>query len=215
MSKTQRELLILGGILATLAVVLVMRGRGSSGTRPANAARQSSASTQATTPGGTTTPGNQAVDPTSTELMRQYPIAMLVPTLSDSAVAARIRAATVPNPFAENRGRVTRPQQAPVRRPQRPTQPRTRPTIDLTDWPAGVRFNILAEVPDSPGVWRASFSGRPVNVGEKIRGTEFVLVDATAAYLIIRAEFADRIEVFRYVVPPSTDTESLAPETKE
>jgi hypothetical protein len=207
MSKTQRELLILGGILATLTVVLVVRGRGS---RPANAARQTSPGTEATT-----AEGSQAVDPTSAELMRQYPIAMLVPTLSDSAVTARIRAATVPDPFAENRGRVTRPQQAPVRRPQRPTQPRTRPTIDLTDWPAGVRFNILAEVPDSPGVWRASFSGRPVNVGEKIRGTEFVLVDATAAYLIIRAEFADRIEVFRYVVPPPTDTESLAPETKE
>jgi hypothetical protein len=211
MTKTQRELLILGGILSVLAVVIVMRGRNSSGSLPANAARPTSSGTQATNP-----PGTQAVDPTSTQLMQQYPIAMLVPGLSDSAVVARIRAATVPDPFVANRGRVTRPTQTPVQRPQRPPQPRTKPTVNLQDWPAGVRFNILAQVAGSPGVYRATFSGRPVSVGEKIPGTEFVLVDATATYLVIRAEFSNRIEQFRYdVIPPPLRNESQAPETKE
>ena len=215
MSKTKRELLIFGGILAVLAVVIVLRSQGSSDTTPVNVARQSPAGSATATPGGTVQ-GTGVADPSSAELMQRYPVAMLVPTLSDSAVAARIRAATVPDPFAENRRRVTRAQPAPVQRPQRPVQPRTKPTINLTDWPAGVRFNILAAVAGSPGVHRATFSGRPVSVGEKIPGTEFVLVEATLAYLVIRAEFRDRIEQFRYVViPPLTDSESPAPETKE
>ena len=199
MSKTQRELLILGGILAARSGILIMRiGGGDSAptTPPAQtpAMATSGGGTPGTTP-GSTVPGQGSA--TDTQLLAQYPLEMLVPGLSDSAVAARIRSGEVPDPFSATRGRQTRP--ASTTRPT-PSRPRAKPTVELDDWPAGVRFNGVSGNIDDPDQYVALFSGRPVKQGDKIPGTEYVVVTVTATVVEIRGEFPDRIEVYRYEI---------------
>jgi len=224
MSKTQRELLILGGILATLAVILIMRFGGGESTSPAQtpATATSGGGSPGTTPGSTVPAQGTATD---TQLLAQYPLEMLVPGLGDSAVAARIRSNSVPDPFSSTWGRATRP--VTTTRPT-PSQPRTKPTVQLDDWPAGVRFNGVSGNIDDPGQYVALFSGRPVKQGDKIPGTEYVVETVTATVVIIRGEFPDRIEVYRYEIRSVDESVSVltdrhtrtgparaGPETKE
>ncbi len=200
MSKTQRELLMLAGILVFLGGILYIRlsGGGESSrpsTMPAPGSRTQTASRPVGTAPGTMTPGGEG-------LQSQSALAFFEPGLTDSAVTARIFSSSVGNPFARYRGGQTRPTR-PSTRPQRqqPATPLTRRVEYLDDWPPQITYQGVFPVADSPGVFRARFNGRNVQVGEKIAPTEYVLVEASPLLVQIRWEDRRRntIWIFRYL----------------
>ena len=202
MSKTQRELLMLSGILIVLGGILYLRlGRG--GESPSTVTVQNQGSQVQTTslPGGVT-PGT-----TPPGVLAQYPLEFLEPGLTDSAVTARIYGSSVGDPFARYRGRPTRTTQQTTRPQQRvPATPPPRQVIYLDDWPPQVRYQGVFQVAGSPGVFRARFNGRNVQLGEKISPTQYVLVDASPLLVRIRweDERSNTIRIFRYLMQPPT-----------
>ncbi len=200
MTKTQRELAILGGILAVLVVIMVMRSGGGDGTAT-DSSTTAAASPQrpATRPG--TTPGGAAQQPP----LSQYPLELLEPGLSDSAVTAKIRSGGFADPFALDRGR-SRPAPTPATttQPSRPQPPRTWTDRQLSEWPAGVRYQGLIEKEDAPGSYTVRFNNRATDVGETIPGTEWRLIEASPILIRIQRDDArNRIHYYyRYLVPP-------------
>lgn len=200
MSKTQRELLMLAGILVFLGGILYIRlsggGKSSSpSTVPASGSQTQTVSQPGGTAPGTMTPGDQP------GLPPQSALAFFEPGLTDSAVTARIFSSTVGDPFARIRGGQTRPTQR-ITRPQR--QPTTQPARRveyLDDWPARITYQGHFPVAGSPGVFRARFNGRTVQVGEKIPPTDYILVEASALLVQIRWEdqLRNTVWIFRYL----------------
>ncbi len=205
MTKTQRELAILGGILAVLVVIMVMRSRGGDGAAggpaagPRTTAAAGSPQRPATRPG--TSPGGTAQRP----LLTQYPLELLEPGLSDSAVTAKIRSGGFADPFALDRGR-SRPPPTPTTttQPNQPQPPRTWTDRQLSEWPAGIRYGGLIEKEDSPGSYTVRFNDRAIDVGETIPGTEWRLIEASPILIRIqRDDTRNRIHYYyRYLVPP-------------
>lgn len=199
MSKTKRELLMLAGILVLLGGIFFVRmGGGEQSSSPSTVSPGSQTQT-APQPGGTApgtmTPGDQP------GLLSQSALAFFEPGLTDSAVTARIFSSTVGDPFASIRGvqtrparQVTRPQQQPITQPVRRVQ-------YLDDWPAQITYQGHFPVAGSPGVYRVSFNGRIVEVGEKIASTEYILVEASALLVQIRWEdqLSNTVWIFRYI----------------
>ncbi len=70
----------------------------------------------------------------------------------------------------------------------------------LDDWPAQITYQGHFPVAGSPGVYRVSFNGRIVEVGEKIAPTEYILVEASALLVQIRWEdqLNNTVWIFRY-----------------
>jgi hypothetical protein len=203
MTKTQRELSILGGILLVLAILLILRFRPGGGAIPPPAAGTSPAVTRPVPrpaqPGGTPATGAVSIP------LSQYPLELLEPGLSDSAVAAKITAGGFADPFSRDRGRVQETAAAPAQpTPRTPAAPRPWRDQQLSDWPAGVRCQSVIEKVNAPGSYTVRFNGRIVDVGEKIPGTDWILVEANAILVRIRREDAqNRIRYeYRYVLPP-------------
>jgi len=214
MTKTQRELLILVGILVVIAVIFIIRQSGNgdipvlppTGTVPANA--------RTAAPGSARDPGSL--------LITQAPSGMLNPALSDSAVTARITAGRIQDPFATNRRTSTR-----VPTTQTTTQPTTQTTtreppsrreITLTEWPDGVGYEMVLSRPGSPGEYVVLFNDQQVLVGEvipgtrwnNIPGTEWKLLEATRLLVRIQREVHTsaiwEVSTYRYVIRPSTES---------
>ncbi len=206
MSKTQRELLILGSILAALAVILLLRFTGGEDEVPAEQVQQQ-ISTRPMTRGEMMRGSRGGTQPTPAqiqgELASQLPLELVVPGLSDSAVTAKIRAGGVPDPFSELRGPVRRTTQT---RPRSTVQqpPREWRSVTLTDWPQALDFQGLLPVMGEPGIYAAQFNNRSVRVGEKVPGTEWELTEASR--LLIRVRLRDtstRTEyTYQYIIPP-------------
>ncbi len=200
MTKTQRELAILGGILAVLSVLLVLRlrsgGGGSSGTVPPAMG----------TPGAATQPaGTPATGPGTVPIpLSQYPLELLEPGLSDSMVAAKIMAGGFADPFSRDRSRVQETAPAPARQNTTPAAPRPWRDQQLSQWPPGVRYQGVIEKVDAPGNYTVRFNGQIVDVGEKIPTTDWVLAEANALLVRIRREDTrNRIRYeYRYLLPP-------------
>ena len=199
MSKTQRELLMLAGILVFLGGILYVRLSGGG---------ESSPSSTVSAPGSQVQPGSQPggsapgmVTPGIQPDLPQSAMAFFALGLTDSAATARIFRSSVGDPFANIRGGQTRPTQQ-VTRPQRPqtTQP-ARSVKYLDDWPAQVTYQGHFPVAGSRGVFRAMFNGRIVKVGEKIAPTEYILVEASALLVQIRWEdqSSNTVWIFRYL----------------
>jgi len=209
MSKTQRELLMLFGILVVLGGILYLKlGRGeessAAGTPPGRVS-------QMQVPGQPT--GGLSPDTTRSgdqpNPLDHYPLESLEPGLTDSAVAARIARGSIADPFARYRGRPTRTTQRPTRtETQEPEIPPPLQWIYLEDWPAGMRFQGVYPVAGSPGVWRTRFNGRNVQIGEKVPSAnpsaEYVLVDASP--LLVRIKWEDKdsntVRIFTYLPRP-------------
>ena len=202
MSKTQRELLILVGILLVIAVILYIRlGGGGEGAAPPPATTPPAGQTAAPGTPGTTGPaqpgGGESPEPL---LITQAPAEMLNPALTDSAVAARISSGRIRDPFASDRRASTR---APTRTPtRREPEPRAEPTLRetwLEDWPPGITYEGLMPRLDAPGEFAVEFNGHTVRVGEPIPGTgvsgipdsEWVLREASTLVILIRREVKD------------------------
>ena len=201
MSKTQRELLMLAGILVFLGGILYVRLSGAGESSPPSTVPASGSRTQAVSlPEGavprTMTPGDQPGH------LPQSSLAFFEPGLTDSAVTARIFSSIVGDPFASIRGGQTRPTQQ-ITRPQiqQPTTQRARRVEYLDDWPAQITYQGHFPVAGSPGVYRAMFNGRIVQVGEKIAPTEYILVEASALLVQIRWEdqSSNTVWIFRYL----------------
>ncbi|MFC1500503.1 hypothetical protein ACFL6T_05770 [Candidatus Zixiibacteriota bacterium] len=186
MTKTQRELLILGGILAVIVVIIVLRMGGGDET-PVVPVTNVPPAGQRVTPG---TDNLQGLDIT------QAPVEMLNPMLTDSAVTARIAAGTIRDPFASDRRISTR---TPSRTPRQTDPVRSEPTLRevyLESWPDGVTFQGLLPRIDAPGEYAVQFNGEPVRTGEtiagtrwnNIAGTEWVLREASRLVIVIRRE---------------------------
>jgi hypothetical protein len=208
MTKTQRELSILGGILLVLSVLLVLRfrpgGAGSSGTVPPATGTQTAANRPAprpAQPGGTpaTAPGTVAIP------LSQYPLELLEPGLSDSMVTAKITTGGFADPFSRDRGRVRETAPTPTRPTiQAPAAPRPWRDQQLSEWPPGVRYQGVIEKVDAPGSYTVRFNGQIVDVGEKIPTTDWILAEANAVLIRIRREDTrNRIRSeYRYLLPP-------------
>jgi hypothetical protein len=204
MTKTQRELSILGSILTVLSVLLVLRFRPGGGPvtpppggTPTTTTRPTARPAQ---PGGTpaTGPGTVAIP------LSQYPLELLEPGLSDSMVAAKIVAGGFSDPFSHDRGRVQETSPTPARpRTTTPAAPRPWREQQLSAWPPGVRFVAVVEKVDAPGNFTVNFGGRIIDVGETIPGTDWMLVEANAVLIRIRREDTrNRIHYeYKYVFP--------------
>ncbi len=187
MTKTQRELLILVGILVVIAVILFLRSGGGDDTPTAPV-------TDVPSSGQTVTPGT---DDPQTLLITQAPMEMLNPMLTDSAVTARIAAGAISDPFASNRRTSSG---TPTRQPARQPDPvRRDPTLQetfLPEWPDGVTYQALLPRIDAPGEYSVQFNGQSVRVGgqitgtrwNNIAGTEWVLREASRLVIVIRRE---------------------------
>lgn len=209
MSKTQRELLMLFGILVLIGGILYLRlGRGgesSAAGTPPGLVPQVQAPGQPT--GGLSPDMTRSGDQPNP--LAQYPMEFPEPGLTDSAVAARITSGSIADPFARYRGR-------PIRTTQRPTQAQTQETVTpppphviyLEDWPAGIRYQGVFPIAGSPGRWRARFNGRNVQIGERVPSAnpsaEYVLVDASPVLVQIRWEDEDSntVRIFTYLPRP-------------
>jgi len=187
MTKTQRELLILAGILAVIVVIILLRSGGENETPTAPVTRVPSA-------GQTVVPGT---DDPQTMLLTQAPMEMLNPMLTDSAATARIEAGLIRDPFASDRRTSSR---GPSRQPTlQPDPVRRDPTLEesyLENWPEGVTYGGIMERVDAPGEFSVRFNGQPVRVGgqipgtrwNNIAGTEWVLREASRLVIVIRRE---------------------------
>ena len=209
MSKTQRELLILGGILIVLGGLLFLRF----GTEEAPDSAEPAGTPAAGVPAGAAPErpltrgemqrlqagGQPAAPDDPAPLLARFPIEMLDPALSDSAVAARIAAGGVPDPFAEDRGRRAPVRTSTTRTPTPPAQQEIR-TVQLTDWPEGIRFEGIFQIAGSPGAFSTSFNGHRVLVGEKIPNTEWELIEASVLMVRIRRQTRNLIEEYRYLL---------------
>jgi hypothetical protein len=209
MTKTQREVLILIGILIVIGVILIIR-LGGGGNAPA-------LPPPGTLPAGSAASPGPADDPGAL-LITQAPVEMLNPALSDSAIAARIMNGPIRDPFASNR-RTTRPVRQTDPQPTVTRAPPERREIALTDWPEGVRYDMLSAIPGSPGEYSVLFNDQPVRVGEVIPGTryndepgtEWRLVEASRLLIVIQREIhTDRIwevSTYRHVLRPSMESD--------
>jgi len=214
MTKTQRELLMLVGILIVIGVILVIRLSGNGDIPDLPPAGTVTSTTRTATQGSAGDPGSL--------LITQAPMEMLNPALSDSAVAARITAGRIRDPFATTRRSNTRV--PPV---QPPTQPTTQPTttrapdrreITLTEWPDGVNYDMVMSRPGRPGEYSVLFNDQPVLVGEVIPGTmwntipetEWKLLEATPLRIVIQREVKTteiwEVSTYRYVIRPSMES---------
>ncbi|MFC1627502.1 hypothetical protein ACFL3H_00130 [Gemmatimonadota bacterium] len=209
MTKTQRELLILVGILVVIAVILFLRLGGGGDAPPAPIANTPAA--QRVTPG--------ADDP-QTLLITQAPAEMLNPMLADSAVTARITAGAIMDPFASVR--LTSSQTSSRQTTRQPEPVRSAPSlreIPLSDWPEGLKYDGLVSRAGVPGEYSVLFNDQPVQVGGKIpgtqwnntEGTEWVLREANRLVIVIQREVhTDRIwevTTYRHVIRPSVERE--------
>ncbi|MFO7769066.1 MAG: hypothetical protein R6W82_08970 [bacterium] len=206
MSKTQRELLILGGILGVLAVILLLRFGGGEEEAPVPAGEEQPVPTRPLTRGEMMR-GEGGGTPTASqiqgELARQLPMDLVVPGLSDSAVTARIAAGGVPDPFSELRGPVRRTTRS-TPQPTSTRSPRAWRQETLSDWPSGLDFQGLIPVMGEPGVYAAQFNNHSVRVGEKIPGTDWELREASRLLVrLYRRDESTRTEYsFQYIIPP-------------
>lgn len=184
MTKQQRELLILVGILVVIAVILIFRLGGGEDTPPLPVTASAPPAGQTVTP-GTAQPGETG-NP-RTLLITQAPMEMLNPMLSDSAVAARIEAGAIRDPFASVHRTASRaPSRQPIRQPPRISTPPSLRETFLDDWPDDVRFQALIERADAPGFYSVRFNGQLVIMGDKIPGTEWVLIEASKILIVIK-----------------------------
>jgi hypothetical protein len=201
MTKTQRELSILGGILLVLSVMLFLRFR------PGGAGGSSTVPPAMGTPGAATQPaGTPATGPGTVPIpLSQYPLELLEPGLSDSMVTAKITTGGFADPFSRDRGRVRETAPTPTRPTiQAPAAPRPWRDQQLSEWPPGVRYQGVIEKVDAPGSYTVRFNGQIVDVGEKIPTTDWILAEANAVLIRIRREDTrNRIRYeYRYVLPP-------------
>ncbi len=187
MTKTQRELLILVGILVVIAVILFLRSGGGDDTLTAPVTDVPSA-------GQTVTPGT---DDPQTLLITQAPMEMLNPMLTDSAVTARIAAGAISDPFASNRRTSSgTPTRQPARQPDPVHRDPTLREIFLPEWPDDLEYEGLFPRVDAPGEYTVQFNSQAVRVGERvlgttwnnIAGTEWVLREASRLVIVIRRE---------------------------
>jgi len=211
MSKTQRELLILGGILAALAVILVLRfsggEEGTTASSPSSSAQQEQTSPSRPLTRGEMMRGEQGGARTAAEVQGELagslPLELVAPGLTDSAVTARIRQGAIPDPFSEVRGTVRRTTRSSQQQPAR-QQPRDYREVQLNDWPEGIDFQGLLPVMGQPGVYAAQFNNQTVRVGERIPGTDWELTESSR--LLIRLRREDRSTMtrytFQYIIPP-------------
>lgn len=187
MSKQQRELLILFGILVVLGGIFYMRfGRGGNSPNPQLAQPQQGQPAGGGTPGAGTPgqPGDQL--PT---LATQFPLDFLLPGLSDSTLAVKIMGGRTPNPFATNHMRPprVRSDQTQQTRTTRPAQPDTH-LVELDKWPEGIRYTAVTPVLNEPGVFTVTINGLVLRKDDEIPGTGFVVVEITPLLVRIRKE---------------------------
>lgn len=212
MSKTQRELLILGGILAALAVILVLRFSGGEedGTTvasPSSSAQQEETASSRPLTRGEMMRGEQSGARTAAEVQGELagalPLELVAPGLTDSAVTVRIRQGAIPDPFSEVRGSVRRTAQPSRQQPAR-QQPREYREVQLNDWPEGIDFQGLLPVMGQSGVYAAQFNNQTVRVGERIPGTDWELTESSRLLIRLRRENSSTMTryTFQYIIPP-------------
>jgi hypothetical protein len=188
MSKQQRELLILFGILVVLGGIFYMRfGRGGQSPNPQLAQLQ-----QGQPPAGGGTPGAGTPGQPGTQLptlATQFPLDFLLPGLSDSALVAKIMRERTPNPFAQNHLRPPRVRSETTQptRPTRPAQPDT-VLVELDSWPRGMGYRGVTPVLSEPGVFTVNINGQALRTGDEIPGTGFMVVEVNPLLVRIRKE---------------------------
>ncbi|MFC1595307.1 hypothetical protein ACFL3X_00125 [Gemmatimonadota bacterium] len=211
MTKTQRELLILGGILVVIVVILLLRqgGEGDTLTTPVTTNEPSAGQTVAPGTSGTAQP--PGTENPQTLLITQAPAEMLNPMLSDSAIAARIESGSIRDPFASDHRITSRnPSRQPTRQPTRAPDPPTPREDFLDDWPEDVQFQMLIERADAPGFYSARFNGQLVAEGGKLPGTEWVLIEASKIQIVIKRviQTSTRHEITWYYYRPLQSMET-------
>jgi hypothetical protein len=214
MTKTQRELLMLVGILIVIGVILILRLGGNGDIPDLPPADTVPSTTRTATSGSAGDPGSL--------LITQAPMEMLNPALSDSAVTARITTGRIRDPFATNRRTNTRVPTTTTTTQQTTQQtttrePEMRENIH-TEWPEGVRYDLLISRTGRPGEYSVLFNDQPVLVGEVIPGTrwnnipetEWKLLEATPLRIVIQREVHTteiwEVSTYRYVIRPSMES---------